>query len=143
MIMLGSSDYTSLPHPTNEQFTQGLVDFINAILTDFASSLSKHVNLSLKPNYSHSAEVDHFRDAEKFSEQTSSSKILVMCAPGGLPKQCLNIQKATEITKTTYLRIPDFVYLGGFGCDAHPYKKTQLNMANYILPVVKELLNIS
>jgi hypothetical protein len=134
MIMLGSNDYTSLPHPTNEQFTQGLVDFINLIIADYDSFLGSeplHSNTML-------AAVKHSRDSGQ-----SSSKILAMCAPGGLPNQCSNIKKATELTNTTCLRIPDVVYVGGFCCDAHPFRKTQQNVANYILPVVKDLLSIT
>lgn len=39
LVMLGSNDYSTTPNPSDEDFTNGLVDFLNIISTDYPSAL--------------------------------------------------------------------------------------------------------
>jgi lysophospholipase L1-like esterase len=62
------------------------------------------------------------------------------CEPHPSGNQCANIQRATELTKTTYLEIPTSVIVSE-GCDSHPSIESQRNIADVVTPVVKSMLS--
>jgi hypothetical protein len=70
-----------------------------------------------------------------------TNNILVLCAPASPSIQCQNIASAATATGTAFLHIEDSVFSGGKGCSGHPYKDTQRNMADFILPTVRTMLN--
>eukprot|EP01040_Poterioochromonas_malhamensis_P016889 gene16889-19280_t len=107
IVMLGTNDYSTQPQPTDDQFTNALVDFVHQIESDY-----------------------------------TNAKVLLLCAPGSPTVQCKNIKAAADATAVTYFEIPVDVWEGGVGCDGHPFTTTQQNMAEAVLPTVKQLLGL-
>lgn len=105
IIMLGTNDYSTPPIPSDEQFNQGYIDFINQIKRDYPKT-----------------------------------KILALCPPVTYSQLCPNIQLIAETTKSNYFAVPIKVWVGPKGCHYHPSASIQRNMANEIIPIIKELL---
>eukprot|EP01039_Chlorochromonas_danica_P008676 gene8676-9559_t len=66
--------------------------------------------------------------------------VLLLCAPLAAGEQCNAIEKAAQLSASSYFSIPDEVFDGGAGCDGHPNQQTEKNMAQYISPLVQDLL---
>jgi lysophospholipase L1-like esterase len=69
-----------------------------------------------------------------------SAHVAAACAPHHNGNQCANIQAAAESTGSSYLFIPDDVFVGGYGCDDHPSAQTQVNIADFVTPFITGLL---
>jgi lysophospholipase L1-like esterase len=69
------------------------------------------------------------------------ASIVAICSPMAKDThQCPNIESATKATNVHYIDIPENVFDGGYGCVGHPSQQTQRNMADYILPTIRAIL---
>lgn len=105
LVMLGSNDYSTEPNPSDEQFTSGLIDFLNLIKSDYPYA-----------------------------------QVGALCSPSASGNQCKNIQFSASKTNTYYVQIDHSNYDPGYGCDMHPNKESQANIAEVVTPLVKEML---
>jgi lysophospholipase L1-like esterase len=110
IISLGANDYSTQPNPSDEDFQTGLINLIQQLRVDFPSQAQGNV------------------------------KVLLLCEPGAVGNQCINIETvAAKTADAVYLKIPNEV-LVSYGCDYHPSVETQANIAELVIPVAKSLL---
>lgn len=64
-----------------------------------------------------------------------------MCAPSNHGNQCINIEKATVMTNSYYVGMNSSLYVYPNGCDGHPSVATQQNIADVVVPAVRQMLN--
>lgn len=76
-------------------------------------------------------------------EDYPNAEIAAMCAPSNRGNQCKNIQQATVLSgsEVRYVYIDQSAYVS-YGCDYHPDIATQENIANVVIPVAKDMLDI-
>ena len=74
------------------------------------------------------------------------TKVLAICEPIFQGNQCIDIEKASlqsnKSNNVFYIPISDSVFSGGYGCDGHPSKQTQINIADALDSTLGKLLGV-
>jgi lysophospholipase L1-like esterase len=113
IIALGANDYSTQPQPSDEDFQTALITLIQQLRVDFPSS----------------------------SRGNGQLKVVLMCEPGAVGNQCVNIETVatSKTVDAVYVKIPNEAVVS-YGCDYHPSVEAQVNIADIVIPVVKSLL---
>ena len=70
------------------------------------------------------------------------TKIVVLCPPANWLNQCANTQQAALQTGNYYFAVPPSTLNGGYGCDNHPSKQSQINVANSIIGYTDTIVSL-
>ena len=113
LVYLGANDYSTEPHPSDQEFVDGYLAFVGAIRLDYPASRV----LLLSDEFGSGA-----------------------AAGGGV--KAANVARVAAASGAQFFKFPAAVMAEGpSGCNGHPSVQTQRNMAVAVGPVVASLLN--
>jgi lysophospholipase L1-like esterase len=112
-VMLGTNDFSTSPHPTNEQFQSGYAAFLTQIRADYPSA---KIMIACAP-------MKNSNQCDNVAAVATNNADLVSAY--------LDIPTTTMTTS------------GSNGCGGHPSRQAHVNMASLIVPVMQKLLAYS
>lgn len=111
VVMLGSNDYSTEPHPSDDDFITALSSLLQRIQTDYPTAALAALCAPMQ-----------------VGPQCQNIAAAAAAASDAKPTQ-----------PVTYFAIPPAT-VTGYGCDYHPDAASHQNMANAVLPVIQEML---
>lgn len=111
VVMLGSNDYSTEPHPADSDFIAALADLLMRIQADYPSASL----LALCAPDNHGPQCENIAAAATAASEAKPSQ----------PVQYFGFPSETVV---------------GYGCDYHPNAASHRNMADSVLPVVQSMI---
>mmetsp|Transcript_20418 Transcript_20418/g.34190 ORF Transcript_20418/g.34190 Transcript_20418/m.34190 type:complete len:565 (+) Transcript_20418:109-1803(+) len=163
LVMLGTNDYSTEPFPSDKDFIDGLVDFLQRILQDYPQAQvaamcapmangnqCKNIEIAARTVsiYANKKQNHHANtkiNPAVMSENNNNNNDIddhdntaVAAAAGSAGSSS---SSSSSMQSVQYIFIDPSSLDGGFGCDGHPNRASQQNIADIVTPVVQSMLN--